>query len=235
MFIDLEIERVTSGIGYTRNDARYVPPGSGRLLTLDVHPREREHIALATGEHFRHPRYHVKKDMERISAVLHIIELGEEERCWEMRYHGPISSDDNSHESQIAILVQLDTVSFEDIYSKLFAGHVPEYVTIFFADNAELKYGWEPDGSGMAWENKAEHPLLKLEWIRFNFELLKPMGGESLLKDYIAPISEIDLRDREQVAKAMLIRMDAWQTHLRNLVYIGAGIFFALMIMIWRG
>ena len=54
-------------------------------------------------------------------------------------------------------------------HALILAGRTPRTAVIFL-DHGELKYGWEPDGSGQKWDNE-KNPSIPIENVRFDLSL----------------------------------------------------------------
>jgi hypothetical protein len=71
-------------------------------------------------------------------------------------------------------------------------------------DRGAIKFGWEPDGAGLEWDN-IKHPRLEVRWCRFDVDVgLPPSPDDEDLPDQsLASPTKADLRGiLETVAKA---------------------------------
>lgn len=71
------------------------------------------------------------------------------------------------------------------------------------SDVEPLKYGWEPDGSGVDWDNK-QHRLVEIDWCEFTYPLA---GAESASEEETDPEEEARARAALPVTKSDLDAM----------------------------
>jgi len=77
-----------------------------------------------------------------------------------LSYHEASSGVDHSFEEECHIQAVLSGATFDALFQSLQAGRVPDHVHINARD---LKYGWEPDGSGKEWDVAQKSQVLVTE------------------------------------------------------------------------
>lgn len=77
-----------------------------------------------------------------------------------LSYHEAKSGSDYSFEEECHIKAVLSGSTFDTLFQSLQVGRVPDYVRINARD---LKYGWEPDGSGKEWDISQNPQVLVTE------------------------------------------------------------------------
>jgi hypothetical protein len=155
----------------------------GRTILRSVFPEKHDHIDLATGEILRNPTYHRVHgtSAKGISAEVTIFKAKAEgvSRLGRMQYlRGISSAEQDDLDPSIYFAVELPAEAFADLAENLRHGIIPTSMTVeFLADihdmNASIKYGWEPDGSGMIWNNQTEEgKQIPIRRVDFHYELL---------------------------------------------------------------
>ena len=128
----------------------------GASLHFGVHPADRDHLELETGEVFQNPRYaKIREKAQSISASLTIREAldASDDDYNRMSYLQGTSSDYDSSGSEIYFQVYLPHERFAELVTNVRGGILPSTIQITLlssiSDESDpMKYSWEPDGSG---------------------------------------------------------------------------------------
>ena len=156
---------------------------SSQGLYFDVHPVEGEHFDLETGEVFKAPGGVLRRERDEakpISGQLAVYEASSANEITRnaMTYFGERDRIDDPTPSSIYFRYALPSRDFQTLLANIRSNMLPTTVNITLdvnitGDNAPVKYGWEPDGSGMEWSNKAEHHRhVKLSGLGFHYDIL---------------------------------------------------------------
>jgi hypothetical protein len=198
---------------------------------------ERDHLDLDTGEVFQDYNYaRLHKNEEKLIYATMTIRACLDASDYQynrMLYFAEQTTGDSHFPSSIHFNVYIAPTAFRELADNIRRGLFPNVVTIELVfsrnNNALLKFGWEPDGSGMIWHNKEkENQKLAIESVRFDYEVAEPRYDEKqmdrpLPMQFNAPTDHLN----EQIApiQASLGEM------LKYLRWIAMGI-VALVIMI---
>jgi hypothetical protein len=201
----------------------------GQQLYFTVYPDDRDHLDLETGEVFENPRYaKLRKHLDKlISAQLSVREASsaEDVKYNRMQYLGEVKGDDYGSEASIYFQYFLHPRYFHSLVSSIQSGILPTTVHIELPfslrdDAGPIKFGWEPDGSGQEWRNKAdENKAVEIESIGFRYEILKEARdsntGELLEPENVSPV-EIANTFRNELKD----QLTAVQTQIKHLGWI---------------
>ena len=119
--------------------------------------------------------------------------------------------------SEIWLIWRLADDELRDFHSLILAGLKPRTATVSFISNDYLHYGWEPDGSGMTWNNE-KFPSVQIERVEFQFDLKEPALG---LSPPISPSGEII---RGMAAIELGIRNLSWGVWLIAALLLGLAV-----------
>jgi hypothetical protein len=192
MFLRMTVSSLSVDMASIIHRNEQSSPRSGHTISMEVYPSDRDYIELKTGEVFCDPRY-LKfrgKDRESISATLSILPASSDEdhAYSRMIYHKAVGNDLEYHPSSIHFSCFLSPGDFADILSDIRNGIAPSSVTVEVdekvADAASaLTFGWEPDGSGMKWNNdKAASGKLAIKIDRISLTSPKLASNVEVLK-----------------------------------------------------
>lgn len=180
---------------------------SGRQnINFGVYLSDRDHLDLETGEVFENSVYsRIRGNTAKlISAQLSIYRGSTKSDYKEnkMRYLGGIESDFYNSEASIEFTCFLMESDFNELIENIRNGHTPSEVVVDLAHNLRekttLEFGWEPDGSGMKWNNvDKKNRTVKIEEISFGYQVLKENYNENselILSE--SQVSEADYRTK---------------------------------------
>jgi hypothetical protein len=212
---------------------------------MEVYPSDRDYIELKTGEVFCNPRY-LKfrgKDRESVLGTLSILPASTDEDFDRsaMRYFKAVGDDLGYHPPTIHFGCFSSPGDFADISADIRNGIAPSSVTVEVdekvADGASaLTFGWEPDGSGMKWNNdKAASGKLAIKIDRISLTSEQLQGGYDDDADRpIAPklASNVEvLKQTKELKSALDLIRDDVRYYGRLL---GVGVIAIVVIMIYR-
>ena len=235
----LSVGSINMGAAWDIAEKQGPSPGR-RSIYLSVFPHDRTHMDLATGEIFENPTYaRTRKPEEKaISAVLEIHEASEDNsrKLGLMHYFEAISSGDGVVESAslINFSVQISSKDFSDLIENLRHSVLPTSVSVDLDLNEKgpVKYGWEPDGSGTEWNNKAENARqIPISSVSFRYELLRPSTNDTTGEMMDPP--------RLTVSETIKTEMKALSNQLAKIGWdlrvAGFAVLIAVVIFILRG
>jgi hypothetical protein len=197
------------------------PVPTQEIVSFELLPtNERDHLDLDTGEVFQYYSYarlHKKED-KLIGASITIRAIPDDSFYQHnaMHYLGEITGDDFNRPSAILFDVFIAPTAFRELTDNIRGGLLPQTITVglardaslFFTTSANseklapLEYGWEPDGSGLIWHNKAkERQKVPVESIRFDYAVVKPRYDDEQM-NRLLPMQSDAPTDRvsEQIA-----------------------------------
>lgn len=232
MRFHLEIREVTLVTNAGRHGTDDVPSPAPGLVTFTVHPKDHEHLDLETGETFTNPRYAKLREHkgEMIGAQLSVV-CAQSDADFEynvMLYHKGIEAAGirNAEPASMTFTVHVSAAEFAELLASIRGGLLPSGIGIRLKSSLKddvLKFGWEPDGSGMSWNNKSdENKAVPISHISFQYELRK----EELNAETLEP--EIVSSDREKSTSLTNIarRVEAIETYLNSISKMIAIIMF---------
>jgi hypothetical protein len=230
------------------------PPPKRRLASrqtfyFSVYPADRDHLDLETGEVFKHPNFgRTRRKPEKpekdtsISAQLSVYEAKKQSDLAHnrMQYFGEVKTDEDYNPSSISFTFCLPPRGFQNLETNIQNGVLPSTVVIglehplFDSKSHPLSYGWELDGSGMKWRNKAdEDQHVKIESISFGYEILKPAlddnTGLTIEREVTSPIELANQHAKE--LKDILLRV---LTEIKHVGWIIIGAAFLLAFLLRR-
>jgi len=213
----------------------------GQQLTLAVHLEGRDHLDLETGEVFQNPAYaKIRSSKEALVGSFSIAQAREPEDFGfnQMRYIEGVKTDDGDIGPQIHFRLYLPSDDFQQLIANARSGLLPSSISIDLAHNifdrsSPVEYGWEPDGSGKKWNNRAsENRSIKIEGATFTFELLRHLGDRS--PEEIAqsePLSPAEsMQAHTAIVNATLLSI---LSGIRNLGIAVAVIGGAILLVLW--
>jgi hypothetical protein len=207
--------------------------GKSQRLNFDVTTHERSRLEFKSGEVLAHPDYawREKNKGKTLDAYLNIYPRNERDdppKKSMVLYMDGYKSRDGLDDSSVSIFFEiwLGQVEFDSVREHIIAGHPPKTINIEFESDV-VKYGWEPDGSSMIWDND-DTKAIEISVIRFNFEYTKARPSADFWK---GPEEMDDFADLPRVAHAMLSKMSALQKASKEILW-GLGIFGVLIL--WR-
>lgn len=136
------------------------------------------------------------------------------------KYEGDLGSEPASYSVEVFI----DPSQFDQLVRSARQGKLPAYISIDVVGEG-IKYGWEPDGSGKEWDNKAR-PQLPVVWVGFGVILAadasdveeEPQPGQPSLEDLPPTRAQV----AQLMAKVSQLPM--------KLFWIGAALVLALIL-----
>lgn len=182
MFINLKATSISMHSSADLPDKKGTPRGR-QAFQFSVHLDDGDHIDLETGEVFG-GRFR-KND---ISASLTVGQAKTDEyyNANRMSYSEAIVSDDPmvSKPSEIYFTVFVPPDDFQELVNNVRNGLLPSTIRVelhyeMFDESSPMKYGWEPDGSGMKWRNRDKNNRhIQIQGISFDYDVLKPVDDE---------------------------------------------------------
>lgn len=191
-----------------------------RVISFRVHLDGRDHVDLETGEIFQDPRRLNKKNV--ISASLTVEQAKTEEYYGynRMTYSEEIVSDDPiaSHPSEIYFSVFVPQADMQELATNIRSGLLPSTIRVELPfdmrGSSPIRYGWEPDGSGMKWLNQDKNNRnVKIQGVSFHYDLLNPAEDSSTEALTTEPTGTFDL---ERVNAAAVQQISGVLTSLRT-------------------
>ena len=163
-----------------------------KRLSMEVYPQDIRYLELKTGGFFCNPDYpHGEKSKQKVSGWMHVIEtFGDDHRPFpnEMRYFesskGPL---DDTRVPAIDFQCFLRSDEFRDLTTNIRNKLLPSSVSVWFnqkdflSKESVLTHSWEPDGSGMLWNNDraaSGKSAIEIEAVSFSYDALKGKKGE---------------------------------------------------------
>ncbi len=182
MYILLKVESLSMNSSWSDKSFENPPPDT-TSISMAVIPADRDHIELATGEVFRHPRKHFgDDDKPKISASVYVSTQLDPTRKSRMSYFEPHRSTygDLDSDASISFDFALEGPAFHELISNIRGGLFPASLLVEFDhtlgdDGGPLSYLDDFDGSGVKWDNKGrERSVIPIKAIRFNYQILQP-------------------------------------------------------------
>jgi hypothetical protein len=198
-------------------------PARGPSLSFSVEIDDRDHLDLETGEIFEAPRYaKIRGHQDKlINATLCVRQAlsADDFKYNRLQYFEAVRGDDYGNDPFIYFDFWLHPHDFSELMRHVQGGLVPSTVQIHleFNKSSPIQFDWEPDGSGLKWDNKStDNRRVPIESVSFHYELLKATEtGEGS-----AQLSEL----KDGLAKA--------QREVRTLSWIVVGAtLFALLFL----
>jgi hypothetical protein len=163
-----------------------IPPGaeiaqrSRTSVVFDVFPEGRDHLDLVTGEVFQDPSYaRIRKTKDNTIGGTVQIYAGYDETDYNysrMKYVEAHNLDDLGDTlASVNFTCFLPPDDFDALLDTLRSQLLPSAVTIHLKHDllekaSAIEYGWEPDGSGMQWDNKTAK-LISIEAVEVVYNL----------------------------------------------------------------
>jgi hypothetical protein len=229
---------MTSSIPDHRSNQR-----SGHSISIGLYPEDRTYLELKTGEVFCNPSYSKlrAKNGNTISATLSINEaLADADYEYsKLRYFGETRSDDDFSPSSLHFQCFLPPKEFGDVLTNIRNGLLPSTVRIeleheYLNKESPLTFGWEPDGSGLKWDNNnasARKNGINIEGITLQYELVKPTyddeTGELKASEQSSPTDVFNSRMKEVKDQLTVVRRDVLTF---GRILIGGAVVIALML-----
>lgn len=211
MFINLEVLSIEAETDIPRNETSSENPPARQSIVCSVEPAENEYLALETGEIFQALGYARLRGNEDklIAATLNIhgfADPGEHESA--LRYWKATGTDWEAEPSGISFQFCVPISDFESLLGNLRAGIHPKSVGVELDDgalgeNSKLSYGWEPDGSGMKWNNLDDSSIIPIRRISLKYQI----QARTEMKDSES-LTAIDFGNAREVNEAVIKRLD---------------------------
>jgi len=226
MFLNLNIETLSMTSGWADKDSGFarVP-----AVTMDLSMIGRHHLDLATGEVLRGSWYNSDKDKKpSVKASARVSVANDTMPKSAMRYFEASRSSDGIGDSEASIYfeVLIDAEAFAHLIANIRGGVFPTDVQfqLEFSSlnkNSAIKFGWEPDGSGMKWDNSTtDKRTVPLVTASFNYAILKKKGDDDFEDDAKPkPVFGYDEADRKN-AKALLATVQEINVNLSRLIKV---------------
>lgn len=234
-FILLEVEEVATSTEIRRQvEVRDLGPqlgkhtiGNRRAVRFSVRSSGREEIRLATGQVFGNPLWNKGKQLAK--GELTIIE-GEREAAdeWAMSYHGPRKDDEMALPAGISFFAFFNHAEFSELSSNIHNGVYPKHIRIEVGESSSLKFGWEPDGSALEWNNRAEPTALPITSVEFSYEF----PDAKLESNPVGKVFkfEPEPEGRREVFRAILVILESIRSEMRG-VRVAAWLLAVMVIL----
>lgn len=195
--------------------------GGGRqVVSFRVHLDGRDHVDLETGEIFQRPS---RLNTNRLISASLTVEQAKSDEYYaynRMSYSEELVSDDPiaSCPSEIYFSVFVPSADMQDLATNIRSGFLPSTIRVELpfdlSETSPIKYGWEPDGSGMKWLNSnKDNRQVKIRGVSFHYDLLKPVEDTSSEAPPAEPAGTFDL---ERANAAAMHQIGGALTSLRT-------------------
>jgi hypothetical protein len=188
VYVSLKIESLQINSSWSDKSFEHAAPNT-TAIAMKVQPLDRGHIVLSTGEVFRHPNRLIgESDKPNIAASTYIRTTTDPSRYSTMIYLPGSKSDFDGTGPTIHFDLAIDPAAFDETLTNIRSGVFPTAITIEFdtplLDNqGPLEFGWQPDGSGVKWDNSTRDKCrVRIKSVSFISEVLKPAPAPDTLE-----------------------------------------------------
>jgi hypothetical protein len=186
-----------------------------KRLSMDVYPQDNRYLELKTGGFFCNPEYpHGEKSKQKVFGFMHVIEtFSDEHRPFPipnlMSYFETSTSPlVDTRDPAISFECFLPSDEFRDLTTNIRNRLMPSSVRVslnaeLFSKESVLQSGWEPDGSGLIWNNDpaaSGKRAIEIEDVTFSYDALKSKKDE---EDQSAETKNIDAEELKDQLKAI--------------------------------
>lgn len=186
-------------------------------LQYSVHPESiLQNYRLSSGEDFR-----------ELEATISIKPLQPDDDPGELRdniqYFGPIKSSDGFAKMGSAFIAQcyIPQNQFDELVAAARLGRMPELIALN-AVGPGIEYGWEPDGSGLEWDNE-NHKLLAVS----NLSMALPYISLADPDAFEEKVAELPIAPTKGQIDILIKRIEEFKTYLGW--FIAIGVFIAIV------
>jgi len=175
-----------------------------RAIGFDVVPYEHECLEFETGEIFRNPNYSARHQGEPVVLGYLRILHGTDEDAWHESLIGfspaykSESNPENESDARIDITICLGESKFDEVLNCIRAGVYPNAITVSFAGENVIEFGWEPDGSRQIWKNENEdHSALQVTGLEVSYPVVSKtsdISGDEEFEELLSNKSDIQFR-----------------------------------------
>lgn len=168
--LSMELVAISAELGLSAQaqDSSADASDNSRSLRYRVALHYSNHVRLSTGEDFRKLEGKVFLRPSDGSPFTEESPFGR--LCYLEAYDGEFDSSPASY----SVELRLPRQQFEELLSAARLGRVPSYISV---DVKGMKIGWEPDGSGLEWDNKTS-PILTATSAEFVVPMAIPARTE---------------------------------------------------------